>query len=153
MKPRVRTSGAYIRGKLLFLLAVTLMGVAVAQKPSMLLLCIAPKGLAATAVRLFMGLLTAMAVRACVPGMARRSHALLGGRWSTLVAFALMLVLLGFVYGMVGNRSFSALRLSDLIMYRAYVTQSVAFSGAVACHTEIAADLIHMNHKMKGTTS
>ncbi len=121
-------NGGYISGKLLFLLAVVLMGVAVAQKPSMLVLCITPKGVAATAVRLFMALLTAMVIRSCVPGMARRSHALLRGRWKPLVAFALVLVLLALVYRVLGPRAFTTLRLGDLVMHRAYLTQVIAFS-------------------------
>lgn len=117
-----------VSGKLFLLLAVVLIGIAVAQKPSMLLSCITPKGIAATALRLFMGLLTALVIDACVPGMARRSHALLRGRWKPLVAFALMLVLLSLVHGMLGSRAFSTLQLSDLAMHRAYLTQSIAFS-------------------------
>jgi hypothetical protein len=128
MKSTVRTFGAYISGKLLFLLAVVLMGVAVAQKPSMLLLCITPKSMAATTIRLFMGLLTAMVISACVPSMARRSHGLLGGRGNTLIAFTLMLILLALVYRVMGPRAFATLRLSDLVMHRAYLTQSLAFT-------------------------
>jgi hypothetical protein len=128
MKPPARTLGVRINGKLLVLLAMALMGAAMAQKPSMLLLCITPKGMAATALRLFMGLLAAVVIKACVPGMARWSHALLGSRWNTLIAFALMLILLTLVYRVLGSRAFTTLRLGDLVMHKAYLTQSVAFT-------------------------
>jgi hypothetical protein len=128
MKPPARTLGVRISGKLLFLLAAILMGVAVAQKPSILLLCITPKGMAATALRLFMGLLAAVAIRACIPGVARRSHSLQSGRWNTLIAFALMLVLLALVHRVMGPRAFTSLRLDDLVMHKAYLTQSLAFT-------------------------
>jgi hypothetical protein len=129
IKPLAKARGIYIlSGKLLLLLAAVLMGIAVAQKPSMLLLCITPKGMAATALRLFMGLLAAMVIKVCVPSMARRSHALLGNRWNTLIAFALMLILLTLVYRVLGPRAFTTLRLGDLVMHKAYLTQSVAFT-------------------------
>jgi hypothetical protein len=129
LRPTAKTLGLRtLSGKLLFLLAVVLMAVAVTQKPSMLLLCITPKGMAATALRLFMGLLAAVVIKACIPGMARRSHALLGSRWNTLVAFALMLILLALMCSVLGSRAFSTLRLGDLVMHRAYVTQSLAFT-------------------------
>jgi hypothetical protein len=129
LRPTTKTlSLRTLSGKLLLLLAVVLMAVAVTQKPSMLLLSVTPKGMAATALRLFTGLLAAVVIKACVPGMARRSHALLGSRWNTLVAFALMLILLALMCSVLGSRAFSTLRLGDLVMHRAYVTQVVAFS-------------------------
>jgi hypothetical protein len=128
IKPLAKARGIYIlSGKLLSLLAVVLMAVAVTQKPSMLLLSVTPRGMAATALRLFMGLLAAVVIKACVPGMARRSHALLGSRWNTLIAFALMLILLTLVYRVLGPRAFTTLRLGDLVMHKAYLTQVIAF--------------------------
>ncbi len=117
-----------LSGKLLVLLAVVLMGVAIAEKPSMLLLTAAPRGMAATSARLFLGLLIALSVKACVPGIIRRPHVLHRGRWKTLVAFVLMLILLALAYRVLGSRAFSTLRLSDLVAHRAYLTQSIAFT-------------------------
>ena len=61
----------WLVGKILLLSAVVLMVIAVMQKPSMLLLFLMPTAIAATAVRLFMGLLVAAAIKACVPSFTR----------------------------------------------------------------------------------
>lgn len=117
-----------VSGKLLLLLAIALMGMAVAQKPSMLLLCITPKGMAATTLRLFMGLLIAVCVRSSVLSMLRGPYALRRRRWKSHIAFALMFILLAFAYEVLGSQAFTTLRLSDLVAHKAYVMQSVAFA-------------------------
>ena len=123
------TPGIRILGsKILLLGAVVLMVVAVGQKPSMLPLLLTPKGMAATAIRLFTGLLTAVCIRACFPGMARRPYVLRPGGWRTLASFVLMAALLAAMYSVLGSRAFSGLRLGDLMMHRAFLTQVLAFA-------------------------
>lgn len=123
-----RLGGNTLSSRLLALSAVALMGVALAQKPSMLLLSVTPRGMAATLVRLLLGLPLAAGARVCVPGIiggpcsSRRS-----GR-RTLVAFALVLVVLITTHRVLGNRVFATVRLGDLIAHRAHLTQLVAFT-------------------------
>jgi hypothetical protein len=129
MKTTAHVPGIRILGsKILLLGAVVLMVVAVGQKPSMLLLLLTPKGMAATAIRLFMGLLAAVCIRAYLPGTARRPNALQPGGWRTLASFVLMAALLAAMYTVLGSRAFSGLRLGDLLMHRAFLTQVLAFA-------------------------
>jgi hypothetical protein len=123
------TPGMRILGnKILLLGAAVLMVVAAVQKPSMLLLLLTPKGMASTAIRLFVGLLAAVGIRACLPGMARRPYAPHPGGWRTLASFVLMAALLAAMHATLGDRTFSGLRLVDLVMHRAFLTQSIAFT-------------------------
>ena len=130
MKTTANTPGVRILGnKILLLGAAVLMVVAAVQKPSMLLLLLTPKGMAATAIRLFVGLLAAVGIRACLPDLVRRPYAPHQGRWRTFASFVLMIALLAAMYSVLGSRAFSALRLGDLVMHRAYVTQVLAFAA------------------------
>jgi hypothetical protein len=118
----------WLVNKILLLLAAALMAVAVTQKPSMLLLLLTPTAMVATAILLFMGLLAAACIRTCVPSPIGRPYALLPGGWRTFAAFVLTLGLLALLYNVFGSQPFGKLRMGDLVMHKAYVTQLVAFA-------------------------
>ena len=118
----------WLLGKLLLLVAVALMVVSIVQRPSILLLCFMPTAMAATAVRLLLGLLAAIAIKACTSSLARRSRALLPGGWRTLVAFGLILGLSALLYNIFGSAPFRKLGAADVVGHKAYVTQFVALT-------------------------
>ena len=112
--------------KLLLLVAAVLIVVSIVQKPSILLLCFMPTAMAATAVRLLLGLLAAIAIKACTPSLTWRSRAFLPGGWRTLVAFGLTLGLFALLYNVFGSAPFRKLGAADVVGHKAYVTELVA---------------------------
>ncbi len=117
-----------LAGKVLLLLTGVLMVVAVVQKPSMLLLFFIPTAMAATAVRLLLGLLLAAAIKTCVSNVTPRSRTLLSGRLRILLALALTIALLALLCNIFGSAPFRKLGADDVVMHKAYVTQLVAFT-------------------------
>lgn len=115
-------------GKLLLLVAAVLILVSIVQKPSILLLCFMPTAMAATAVRLLLGLLAAVAIRACTPSLMGRSRALFPGGWRTFMALALTIALLALLYNIFGNGPFRKLGAAKVVGHKAYVTQLVALT-------------------------
>lgn len=115
--------------KLLLLAAIMLMAITVYQKPSTLLLLALPKVMAATTVRLLFGLLAALGIRACLGHSVWKSNMFNFSRLKNLLLLALMIALLVFMYKLLGSRAFSGLRVGDLLMHRAFITQLVAFTA------------------------
>jgi len=116
----------WLTSKILLVLAAALLILAIAQKPSTLLLLLTPTAMVATALRLLMGLLAAACIRTFVP--LRRSRTLLPGGWRICLAFALTIGLLVLIHSVLGNHAFGKLRMGDLVMHKAYITQLIAFT-------------------------
>ena len=113
---------------LILLVAGSLIVISVLQRPSTMLGLLTPKGMAAMTVRVFVGFLLACTVRASLRQPTWRSgRSILARPWN-LVPALLMLVTLILMYAILGDRAFSGLRLGDLVMHRAFLTQIVAFA-------------------------
>jgi len=114
--------------KLMLLGAAALLVVGLLQRPTTVLVLLTPKGMAAMTVRVFMGFLLACTVRASLRQSTwRAGRSILARPWN-LVPALLMLVTLILMYAILGDRAFSGLRLGDLVMHRAFLTQIVAFA-------------------------
>jgi len=113
---------------LILLVAGSLIVISVLQRPSTVLGLLTPKGMAAMTVRVFVGFLLACTVRASLRQPTwRAGRSILARPWN-LVPALLMLVTLILMYAILGDRAFSGLRLGDLVMHRAFLTQIVAFA-------------------------
>ena len=115
--------------KLMLLGAAVLLVIGLLQRPTTLLGLVTPKGMAAMTVRVFMGFLLACTVRASLRQSTwRAGRSILARPWNLAPAF-LMLVTLILMYTILGDRAFSGLRLGELVMHRAFLTQILAFAG------------------------
>jgi hypothetical protein len=114
--------------KLMFLAAGVLLAVGLLQRPRTLLGLLTPKGMAAMTVRVFVGFLLACLVWTLVQQSAWKIRRSIGARSRNLVSLLLMVALLALMYTVLGSRAFGGLRLSDLVMHRAFLTQILAFA-------------------------
>ena len=113
---------------LILLVAGSLIVISILQRPSTMLGLLTPKGMAAMTVRVFVGFLLACTVRASLRQSTwRAGRSILARPWNLAPAF-LMLVTLILMYTILGDRAFTGLRLGDLVMHRAFLTQIVAFA-------------------------
>ena len=79
-------------------------------------------------VRVFVGFLLACTVRTSLRQSTRRAGRLILARPWNLAPALVMLVTLILMYTILGDRAFSGLRLGDLVMHRAFLTQILAFA-------------------------
>ena len=113
---------------LILLVAGSLIVISILQRPSTMLGLLTPKGMAAMTVRVFVGFLLACTVRASLRQSTwRAGRSILARPWNLVPAF-LMLVTLILMYTILGDRAFTGLRLGDLVMHRAFLTQILAFA-------------------------
>ena len=114
--------------KLMLLGAAVLLIIGLLQRPTTLLGLVTPKGMAAMTVRVFVGFLVACLAGTMVhqsPWKIRRSF---GARSRNLESLLLMIALLVLMYTIAGGRAFGGLRLNDLVLHRAFLTQVLAFA-------------------------
>ena len=114
--------------KLTLLGAGVLLVIGLLQRPTTLLGLVTPKGMAAMTIRIFIGLLMAVMAGTLVQQSAWKTRRSIGARSRNLVSLLLMVALLVLMYTIAGGRAFGGLRLSDLVLHRACLTQVLAFA-------------------------
>jgi len=114
--------------KLMLLGAAALLVIGLLQRPTTLLGLVTPKGMAAMTVRVFIGFLLACLAGTLVQQSPWRIGRSVGARSRNLMSLLLMVALLTLMYTIAGGRAFGGLRLSDLVLHRAFLTQVLAFA-------------------------
>jgi len=114
--------------KLMLLGAAALLVIGLLQRPTTLLGLVTPKGMAAMTVRVFIGFLVAGMAGTLMQQSAWKIRRSVGARSRNLVSLLLMVTLLVLMYTIAGGRAFGGLRLNDLILHRAFLTQVSAFA-------------------------